>query len=158
MAHKKKYSDELKIEVGNMYESGMSAKQIAVSLKIPNWLAFYLSYQGRKLTGKLKSPRPFKARVNGHHSHVKRTTSIPEVVLPVQEVKEDMKMFATKQVITPIEEPQKDMPKVDNTFRADDFVTNNVEPVPSNGKVMKYDIIVAGLTFLAVALMYNYFF
>ncbi len=59
---KTKYTDFLKKEVAEMFESGMSAKQIAVAKTIPVWLAFYLEYEGRRILGLLPEKRPYRSR------------------------------------------------------------------------------------------------
>lgn len=66
MSNKSKYPKNLKLQAAEMFESGMTAKQIATELQVPTWLAFYLEHQGRKIKGTLVK-KPFVPRPNGRH-------------------------------------------------------------------------------------------
>lgn len=118
MRKSKKYSDELKIQAGEMFESGMTGKQVAEKLGVKKWVAFYLEYEGRKLKGTLTAKRAFHSRPNGKHPHKKH--DIQPVPKPV------ITGFETKQDISPKEEI--------DSFQVQDFVENNVSPVPTHSK------------------------
>lgn len=136
--HSKKYPDELKIKAGEMFESGMTAKQIATELGVPKWVAFYLEYEGRKLKGILPTKREYIARPLGRHPHSKRVSEPVSKPLSTN-LDPSAHMWETTQLITPKEEKK-------DEFKVQDFVENNVDPVPTHSKftaVMVLIVIVA---------------
>ena len=133
-----KYSDELKIKAGEMFESGMTGKQVAEKLGVSKWVAFYLEYEGRKLKGVLPQKRAYIARPKGRHPHAKHSSQpVPKPVLSG---------FETKQNITPKEEI--------DAFQVQDFVENNISPVPTNAKFTGATV----LFIIGVVLAYALFF
>lgn len=144
--NKVKYSDELKLQAGEMFESGMTAKQISIKLGVPQWVAFYLEYKGRELKGSLPKKMPFTPRPNGKHKHSKREQETLSTKLP-----ETAHMWETKQVITPLDVVEKNV-KQPSDFEVQDFVENNIHPVPTHSKFTGFALLLVGVALIAYAL------
>jgi hypothetical protein len=135
--YKVKYSVELKIQAGEMFESGMTGEQIAEKLGVPKWVALYLQYEGRKLKGVLPNKREFKPREKGRHPHK------DYVFQPTP------KQFISKVGVRNIS-PNKEI----DAFQVQDFVENNVSPVPTNAKFTGFTV----LLIISMVLLYALYF